>query len=300
MGRGRNASGPARAAGATKGPRPGPKSPPKSAPEAVEADVAGLAARRVAHAVVADLLGKNRALALEDALAQASRVAGLDAGDAGLARAIATVTFRRLGFLRRALAARMEQGLPEDKPRLVALLATGAAQILDLAVPDHAAVDLAVRLAKADPQARHLAGLVASVVTLHQAPGALVVAMLAARVRDQRGWIVAVLAATLTGFLVLAFGPESLRFPASGLLGLGIGGCFGLGLSLLVLRTRDAASAGALSAMAQGIGYVFASLGPLGFGLAHDATDGWVLPAALFATIIAAAGVAAMIVANRA
>ena len=31
------------------------------------------------------------------------------------------------------------------------------------------------------------AGLVASVVTLHQAPGALVVAMLAARVRDQRG-----------------------------------------------------------------------------------------------------------------
>ncbi len=164
MGRGRNASGPARAAGATKGPRPGPKSPPKSAPEAVEADVAGLAARRVAHAVVADLLGKNRALALEDALAQASRVAGLDAGDAGLARAIATVTFRRLGFLRRALAARMEQGLPEDKPRLVALLATGAAQILDLAVPDHAAVDLAVRLAKADPQARHLAGLVNAVL----------------------------------------------------------------------------------------------------------------------------------------
>ena len=138
------------------------------------------------------------------------------------------------------------------------------------------------------------AGLVASVVTLHQAPGALVVAMLAARLRDQRGWILAVLAATLCGFLVLAFGPPGLRFPASGLLGLGIGGCFGLGLSLLVLRTRDAASAGALSAMAQGIGYVFASLGPLGFGLAHEATDGWGLPAALFAAIIAAAGVAGM------
>lgn len=157
MGRGRNASGPARAAGATKSPRKDPA-------EAIEADVAGLAARRVAQSVVADLLGKNRALALEDALAQASRVAGLDAADAGLARAIATVTFRRLGFLKAALAARMEQGLPEDKPRLVALLATGAAQILDLAVPDHAAVDLAVRLAKADPQARHLAGLVNAVL----------------------------------------------------------------------------------------------------------------------------------------
>ncbi|WP_375456105.1 MFS transporter [uncultured Methylobacterium sp.] len=138
------------------------------------------------------------------------------------------------------------------------------------------------------------AGLVASVVTLHQAPSALVVATLAARVPDQRAWILAVLAATLAGFLTLAFGPDAVRYPAAGLLGLGIGGCFGLGLSLIVLRTRDAASAGGLSAMAQGIGYAFASLGPLGFGLAHEATGGWALPAALFAAISAAAGLAGM------
>ena len=158
MGTRRNAAAPRRAAGATKGPSAGRAAPDETA------DTAGMAARRVAQEAVADLLGKNRAFALEDALAQAGRTAGLDAADAGLARAIATVTFRRLGFLRRALAARMAQGLPEDQPRLVALLATGAAQILDLAVPDHAAVDIAVRLAKADPQARHLAGLVNAVL----------------------------------------------------------------------------------------------------------------------------------------
>jgi len=124
---------------------------------------AGLAARQVAQRAVAELLGQNRALALEDALAQAGRHAGLDAADTALAHAIATATFRRLGFLRTALAERMTQGLPDD-PRLVALLATGAAQILDLNVPDHAAVDVSVRLAKADPQLRHLSGLVNAVL----------------------------------------------------------------------------------------------------------------------------------------
>lgn len=130
----------------------------------IDRSIAGLAARQVAQGAVADLIGKTRGFALEDALAQASRAAGLDAADAGLARAIATATFRRLGFLRRVLAARMSQGLPEDQPRLVALLATGAVQILDLNVPDHAAVDLGVRLAKADPQLQHLPGLVNAVL----------------------------------------------------------------------------------------------------------------------------------------
>ena len=79
------------------------------------------------------------------------------------------------------------------------------------------------------------------------------------------------------------------------LLGVALGGCFGLGLTLIVLRSPDARStAGSLSAMVQGIGYAFASLGPFCFGMAHEATDGWVLPAALFAAIIAAAGLAGM------
>lgn len=135
-----------------------------AAPPRPEQDspVAGLAARQVARDVVADLLGKNRGLALEDALA--SHRIPLEPADAALARAIATTTFRHLGSLRALLAERMSEGLPEDRPGLVAVLATGAAQILHLNVPDHAAVDLCVRLVKADPQTQHLGGLVNAVL----------------------------------------------------------------------------------------------------------------------------------------
>jgi 16S rRNA (cytosine967-C5)-methyltransferase len=127
-------------------------------------DIAGLGARRAALQAVAALIGQERAPALDDALAQAIRVEGLTPADAGLARAIAVATFRRYGLIRAALAARLERGLPAAKPQLTALLATATAQILNLSVPDHAAVDLAVRLAKADTRTAHLAGLVNAVL----------------------------------------------------------------------------------------------------------------------------------------
>ena len=133
------------------------------------------------------------------------------------------------------------------------------------------------------------AGLYASLMTLVQAPGALLTAMLAARARDQRAWIVAIPGLTAAAFLALAFGSEVLRLPAACALGFGIGGCFGLGLTLIVLRSADAASAAGLSAMAQGIGYTGACLGPLAFGLAHEATGGWGLAGALFVSIAVAA-----------
>jgi 16S rRNA (cytosine967-C5)-methyltransferase len=127
-------------------------------------DVAGLGARRVAARVVAELIGQERPPALDEAMAGALRADRLEPADAALARAIAIATFRRLGQIRRALDTRLDRGLPAGKPRLVAVLATACAQILDLAVPDHAAVDLAVRLAKADSRTAGLAGVVNAVL----------------------------------------------------------------------------------------------------------------------------------------
>ena len=140
------------------------------------------------------------------------------------------------------------------------------------------------------------AGFTASVMILGQAPGALVIATLAARGRDQRGWIVAVLAVIVATFLLAAFGPDITLIPASIVLGLALGGVFGLGLTVIVLRAPEAITAGSLSAMAQGIGYSLAALGPLGFGLAHEASGGWILPAGLFiaiATLALACGLGA-------
>jgi 16S rRNA (cytosine967-C5)-methyltransferase len=101
--------------------------------------------------------------ALDDVLEPLTAKERLEPRDAALARAIGTVTFRRWGTIRHALATRIAKGLPSDE-WLVALIATGAAQILFLDVPDHAAVDLSVRLARGGHHLQHAAGMVNAVL----------------------------------------------------------------------------------------------------------------------------------------
>lgn len=133
------------------------------------------------------------------------------------------------------------------------------------------------------------AGFVSSLMSVGQAPAALLVPTLAARTRDQRALAVALLGLTVGALLVLALGPSGVALPAGMLLGFGLGGVFGLGLTIIVLRARDAASAGDLAAMSQSVGYTVAALGPLGFGLAHDLTGGWTASIAFFCAIGGAA-----------
>ena len=66
--------------------------------------------------------------------------------------------------LRHLLGPLLDRGLPPQAPRVETALLIGAAQILFLDVPDHAAVDLSVRLVQADRQAAHFAGLVNAVL----------------------------------------------------------------------------------------------------------------------------------------
>ncbi|WP_349369334.1 16S rRNA (cytosine(967)-C(5))-methyltransferase RsmB [Salinarimonas sp.] len=121
---------------------------------------AGLGARRLALAVVEETLRVRRAL--DDVLAARAPAAALDARDLGLSRAIAVTGLRRLGTIRRALAERLEK--PMRDPRVEALLVVGAAQILFLDVPDHAAVGTAVDLAREDPRLARAGGLVNAVL----------------------------------------------------------------------------------------------------------------------------------------
>ena len=130
---------------------------PRAPVEATDT-IGGLAARRLAWEAVHDVL--RRRVALDDVLETGA--GALPARDAALARAIATVAFRHLGTIRRALAERLSKGLADE--RLFALLATGAAQLLFLDVPDHAAVDLSVRLARGERRLQHAAGLVNAVL----------------------------------------------------------------------------------------------------------------------------------------
>jgi 16S rRNA (cytosine967-C5)-methyltransferase len=58
----------------------------------------------------------------------------------------------------------LDRGIPTDAPRAQSALLIGAAQILWMDVPDHAAVDLSVRLVQLDRRAAKYAGLVNAVL----------------------------------------------------------------------------------------------------------------------------------------
>jgi 16S rRNA (cytosine967-C5)-methyltransferase len=104
----------------------------------------------------------KRRVPLDDMLDELSPAENLSSRDEALARAIAIVTFRRRGTLGRALNERLNRQ-PKDE-RLLHLLATGAAQILFLDVPDHAAVDSTVELAQNDAKLGHAGGFINAVL----------------------------------------------------------------------------------------------------------------------------------------
>ena len=126
-------------------------------------DPPGLAARRVAAEIIEGVLRRGRPL--DDQLESHPGLAVLEDRDRALARRLIATVLRRLGTLRHLLSLFLERGGPPAKaPRTESALLVGAAQILWLDVPDHAAVDLAVRMAQADNQAKHFSGLVNAVL----------------------------------------------------------------------------------------------------------------------------------------
>lgn len=95
-------------------------------------------------------------------LEEFAREERLSGRDEALARAIAIVTMRRLGTIGWALRERLAKDHRDE--RLLHLLAVGAAQILFLDVPDHAAVDTVVQLAQGDGRLKHAGGLINAVL----------------------------------------------------------------------------------------------------------------------------------------
>jgi 16S rRNA (cytosine967-C5)-methyltransferase len=120
-------------------------------------DVPGLAARRLAAALIDEVL--RAGTALDETYERLAAAAGLEPADAGLARAIAAVSFRRLGTIRRVIDARLERGSPRKSGPFEPIMVAAAAQLLFLDVPDHAAVDLAIRQLHEDARSSRYASL---------------------------------------------------------------------------------------------------------------------------------------------
>jgi CP family cyanate transporter-like MFS transporter len=125
--------------------------------------------------------------------------------------------------------------------------------------------------------ARQTAGLLLGVASAIAVPTSLIVPTLAARHRHQSSWIAGLVICGTAGVLGLLLAPAALPVLWSILIGIGVS-VFSMTLTVFSLRTRTAADTARLSAMAQGIGYLFASLGPLLFGLLHGLTRSWTLP----------------------
>jgi 16S rRNA (cytosine967-C5)-methyltransferase len=125
----------------------------------------GIASRSAAANLLDAVLRRNRPLdeQLDDRHPKPS-LRELDERDRALARRIAATVLRRLGTLRRLIGDILDRGLPKDGPQVEIALLTGAAQLLFLDVPQHAAVDLSVRLVQADPRQARYAGLVNAVL----------------------------------------------------------------------------------------------------------------------------------------
>ena len=132
------------------------------------------------------------------------------------------------------------------------------------------------------------AGYLLSLSILGQAATSLIAPSIAARLRQQSGIAVFFSALALACLLACLFAPRNMLWLATILLGLSQGGLFSVALMLIVLRARDALVAAQLSAMAQGVGYLLASFGPLLAGLLHSMSGGWMLVAVWITAISAA------------
>src|SRR5262245_34718905 len=98
--------------------------------------------------------------------------AAIEPRDRAFARMLAATTLRRQGELEHVLGAFLERGPPKASGRVWPILLAGAAQLICLGTPPHAAVGLAVEAMRKEPGGARFAGLANAVLRRVAAEGA--------------------------------------------------------------------------------------------------------------------------------
>ncbi|WP_375644322.1 RsmB/NOP family class I SAM-dependent RNA methyltransferase [Bartonella sp. MR100HLJHH] len=133
----------------------------KKAGHVSEKNVPGLAVRQVCVRLLGAVVDKHTPLSgLTDNEHGHPQYLKLSQRDRLLCRAILTASLRHRGQITAALSRLLARPLPSQALSLQHLLHISVAQILYLDIPDHAAIDLAVRVAKLDPRMRRFSGVV--------------------------------------------------------------------------------------------------------------------------------------------
>jgi 16S rRNA (cytosine967-C5)-methyltransferase len=159
---------------------------------ALPSEVPGLAARRIAADILDGVLHKHRTLDEQlDGAAAHPGLKNLSDRDRALMRRLVATILRRLGTLGHVLSRLLDRGVPTDAPRAQSALLIGAAQILWMDVPDHAAVDLSVRLVQSDRRAAKYAGLVNAVLRRCAREGQPLIDEVKSQTLDVPPWLLA-------------------------------------------------------------------------------------------------------------
>jgi CP family cyanate transporter-like MFS transporter len=116
----------------------------------------------------------------------------------------------------------------------------------------------------------------------------LIVPVLAHRLPGQRALVVPSLIGTAAGLAGSLWAPLGMAPLWVLVLGVSQGSCLGLAIFFMMARAPDAGVAASLSAFAQSVGYLVASVGPLLVGLLHTATGSWDIPVVLLLVLAAA------------
>lgn len=138
------------------------------------------------------------------------------------------------------------------------------------------------------------AGLYLSILQIAIIPFTFVTPIYAARLKNQ------VLPIAFTGvlftvaILILMFAPRMALLSLI-LIGIALGIAFGLVNTLFSLRTESGLTAAKLAGMSQAVGYLFACIGPLFFGILHDWTGQWIVSL----SVLLVTGLAIMTIGSR-
>ena len=150
----------------------------------------GLPARRAAVAVLSAVIEKKQPL--DDILGRSIAkgwMLDLPARDRAFTRAIVAASLRRRGEIDVVLASFLDRGMPPKSGSLYEILLSAAAQLLFLKAPPHAVIDLAVRLAQQDSQAKRFDKLVNAVLRKVATEGEAIAAKLDAPRVNTPDWL---------------------------------------------------------------------------------------------------------------
>ncbi|WP_281185756.1 CynX/NimT family MFS transporter [Staphylococcus schleiferi] len=139
------------------------------------------------------------------------------------------------------------------------------------------------------------AGLYLSILQLAIIPLTFVTPLYATKLRSQVIPTAFTGALFTIGILILIFSPH-LALISLIIIGIALGIAFGLVNTFFSFRTESGLTAAKLAGMSQAVGYLFACIGPLFFGILHDVTGHWVFSL----LILLLTAIAVMIIGARA